>query len=124
MAANGAHTMIERLARVVERWAMNRLQRRISAWANVAVPSGNPNTITAHLYDEAVELHHEAAMNRQAEALVEAADVTMLALHLATKYDASLYDAIDTKFAIVQTRTYEQEPNERGYMRHTRDGAS
>jgi len=104
---------------------LDRIQRIIGEWGSRTFPQATNDSIAAHLEDEAMELrevagqqHEPLLRSEKYELAQEAADCLLLLLHLAHRNGFSLFDAAAAKFAVNERRTWQAEPNDRGYMGH------
>ena len=110
------------------------LQDRVGKWGERTFPTSTEESIFAHMIDECMELG-EAMEEYDRGSLTtdplvvkgkvaeEAADVYLLLLHLAHRYNIDLHEAAEEKFAVVQKRTYTTDSG-RGYVRHDAESAN
>lgn len=111
---------------------MTNLQERIGAWGDETFPYDKANDgdkeaslgILYHLEDEWEELEDELVVHEWPlldsevdNIAYEAADMAILLFRLAHIVGFDLLDAVERKFAEIQTRTW-GEPDERGVVRH------
>lgn len=99
---------------------LDALQQTVGEWGTRTFPKSSPVSIALHLRDEANELVSEVPDGD--EIAEEAADCLLLLLHLAHRCGFSLFDAAVAKATINERRTWQTEPNERGYMSHIEEG--
>ena len=100
------------MLRWLERWAFNRVQKRIGTWGDKTFPKATPESIYRHLCREIKELGEDYA-------LVEAehADCILLLTHIAHKKKFSMYDAFTAKFEINKRRKW-GKPDAEGVVEH------
>lgn len=109
---------------------MSDFQREVGEWGIATFPNSTPESISAHLWDEMLELMVELKTYRKASgpaeyfSLVgigeEMADVYLLMLHLAHRLGIGLDEAVREKFEKNKTRIWTTDSG-RGYVKHTED---
>lgn len=93
---------------------LSELAKEVLDWSTKNFPDATPESITAHLRTEALEL---AATPNDAS---EMADILMLLFHVAHKCDVDLVAATRRKLAVNKMRTWGAK-NAEGFVEHVRE---
>jgi NTP pyrophosphatase (non-canonical NTP hydrolase) len=116
--------------KITERYALDAFQNEVGDWAEATFGFGGQgeryDAILAHAQRELVELREAVVDNvygfadNYFQVQSEIADVVLLLMHLAYKFDFSLEQALREKHAINITRQWGL-PDEFGVIEHIRD---
>lgn len=110
--------MNEEMQKQIKYWLFVAVQD-CGRWADKTFPKSTPASILAHMQEEMDELVFANNGYDTANMKEEAADVFLLLLHYCHKNEIDLGAEMLRKFEINQKRTWETEPNEQGYFKHT-----
>lgn len=99
------------------------LEADVMLWGKRTFPEASPASILAHLKEEVDELAEAIAAGNKGQGCVEVgiADVGLLLIQLAWKFDTTLALEMSHKHAINKTRTFTYRP-ELGYSKAVKDG--